>query len=48
MHAPALLQKLDKYEGDHCQNSTLYKIIHSDHLITELQVRQQTVRIIFK
>ena len=31
--------------GDHCQNSTLYKIIYSDHLMTELQVRQQTVRI---
>ena len=32
-------------KGDHCQNSTLYKIISSDHLITGLQVRQQTVRI---
>ena len=31
--------------GDCCQNSTLYKIIYSDHLITGLQVRQQTVRI---
>ena len=31
--------------GDHCHNSTLYKIIYSDHLITGLQVRQQTVRI---
>ena len=31
--------------GDHCQNITLYKIIYSDHLITGLQVRQQTVRI---
>ena len=31
--------------GDHCQNSTLYRIIYSDHLITGLQVRQQTMRI---
>ena len=31
--------------GDHCQNGTQYKIIYSDHLITGLQVRQQTVRI---
>ena len=28
-----------------CHNSTLYKIIYSDHLIAGLQVRQQTVRI---
>ena len=31
--------------GDHCQNSTLYKIIYLDHLITGLQVRQQIIRI---
>ena len=31
--------------GNHCQNSTLYKIIYPDYLITGLQVRQQTVRV---
>ena len=29
--------------GDHCQNSTLYKIIYSNRLMTGLQVRQQTM-----